>query len=670
MLRLTFRKEETMKRILRKRNFIVFAFIFTLLFCLPSDVKASHVNNEISYSDEIKYYDYVIDNYDIKIVVNEDNTYMITERIDAYFNVEKHGIYRKIPLSNKVVRLDGTTSHNRAKVSNISVNEDYSVSTENGYKVIKIGDANHTLSGPKSYMIDYLYNLGKDPSENYDEFYFDLIGNEWDTTISGITFTITMPKEFDQSLLGFSSGIVSSTNSSDVQFEVDGNTITGQYLGILNPGEALTIRLELPEGYYVGASNNFDFMMILSIGLPILFVLIVLVIWFIYGKDDPVIETVEFYPPDGFNSAEIGFLYKGKADKNDVISLLIYLANKGYIKILETEEQSLFTKVKGFKIIKLKDYDGENANERLFLNGLFSSKRTNIKMMSMYMKKNSYNLENESTSQLNEVTSLDLYNNFYITLNAIIKNLNQKDNIHKIFENNSFYKGLYATIVAIFLLITVRPVYEYGGAEILPFALLFPGLGFSILFAMVFGKTPIFLKLFGFVWGLGFGGIPWSFMVLPALQADAIYMFTYFLGVICIIVIVLLLKAMPKRTGYGNEILGKIRGFKNFLETAEKPKLETMVMQNPSYFYDILPYTYVLGISDKWIKKFETIALQAPNWYDGDSGFRPDTFGHFMSTTMASASRAMSSSPSSGGSGGSGGGSSGGGSGGGGGGSW
>lgn len=400
------------------------------------------------------------------------------------------------------------------------------------------------------------------------------------------------------------------------------------------------------DGYYVGASNNFDFMMILSIVLPILFILIVLVVWFKYGKDDPVIETVEFYPPDGLNSAEIGFLYKGKADENDVISLLLFLANKGYIKILETEEQSLFTKVKGFKILKLKDYDGENANERLFLNGLFSSETTNMKIMSMHMKKNSYNLENESTSQLNEVTSLALYNSFYITLNAIIKNLNQKDNIHKIFENNSFYKGLYVTIVAIFLLITVRPVYEYSGAEIVPFALFFPGLGFSILFVLVFGKTPIYLKAFGLLWGLGFGGIPWSYMVLPALKADAIYMFTYFLGVICILVIALLLKAMPKRTGYGNEILGKIRGFKKFLETAEKPKLEAMVMQNPSYFYDILPYTYVLGISNKWIKKFEAIALQAPNWYDGDSGFSPDTFGRSISRTMTSASRAMSSSPS------------------------
>ena len=135
---------------------------------------------------------------------------------------------------------------------------------------------------------------------------------------------------------------------------------------------------------------------------------------------------------------------------------------------------------------------------------------------------------------------------------------------------------------------------------------------------------------------------------------------------------ILCFKFMPKRTPYGNEILGKIRGFKNFLETAEKDKLEAMVNSNPTYFYDILPFTYVLGVSDKWIKKFETINMQAPSWYDGHDAFSVVAFGTFIGSTMTSAQSVMASSSSSSSSGGSssGGGSSGGGSGGGGGGSW
>ena len=74
----------------------------------------------------------------------------------------------------------------------------------------------------------------------------------------------------------------------------------------------------------------------------------------------------------------------------------------------------------------------------------------------------------------------------------------------------------------------------------------------------------------------------------------------------------------------------------------------------------------MLGVSNKWMKNFEDIALQAPSWYDSSNGFDVSSFGTFMNSTMVSAQSAMSSSPSSG----SGGGFSGGGSGGGGGGSW
>ena len=76
---------------------------------------------------------------------------------------------------------------------------------------------------------------------------------------------------------------------------------------------------------------------------------------------------------------------------------------------------------------------------------------------------------------------------------------------------------------------------------------------------------------------------------------------------------VFMFKNMTKRTEYGSEMLGKIRGFKNYLEVVLKEELEAMVLKNPTYFYDILPYTYVLGVSNKWIRKFEMITLKEPS---------------------------------------------------------
>ena len=648
-------------------------------------------NSDENYNSNSEY---ILNSYNINIIVNENNTLNITEKIGAYFYAEKHGIFRKIPLRNEVKRLDGTISKNRAKISDIKVSESYSLKTENGYKVIKIGDANHILTGQKNYEISYLYNLGKDSMSEYDELYFNLIGNEWDTSISNITFTIKMPKDFDSSKLGFSSGTLGSTDSSKITYNVDGNIITGKYNGILNRNEALTVRLELPEGYFVNAGIKISPFYYLMFIVPALGLLISFILWYKFGKDEQVVETIEFYPPQGFNSLEVGFLYKGTAESKDVTSLLIYLANKGYIKITETEDKSLFSTGKGFKITKLKEYDGSNENEKMFLEGLFRNSDVKnperTKELMKIAKENGVDVNyiqdmeaKRISTEKQSVTKSDLYNNFYITMRKIISNINNKKNKELIIEKNTKLKSvaiilfIVATVVTIALITT----FEYGDISELDTTLVFCAMYAFFIEVIVSYKMSVIGKIFAFAILL-FQLVPFILFISPigsAIKDDYHYLIGLIFGIICIVGMVILCKAMPKRTKYGNEILGKINGFKKFLETAEKQKLEAMVMENPTYFYDILPFTYVLGVSDKWIEKFESISLQAPDWYDGYSSFNAVTFGSFMNSTMTSASSAMSSSPSSAmssssssDSGGSfsGGGSSGGGSGGGGGGSW
>ena len=119
-------------------------------------------------------------------------------------------------------------------------------------------------------------------------------------------------------------------------------------------------------------------------------------------------------------------------------------------------------------------------------------------------------------------------------------------------------------IIATYSLITIPPILNYGQPETLIFALLFPGIGFSVLFGMLFGKTHIPVKIFGLIWGLGFGGMPWLVMVLPSLMQDMSYLICYIIGLLCIGVMILVIKYLPKRTKYGNEMLGKLKGFKKF----------------------------------------------------------------------------------------------------------
>lgn len=626
-------------------------FVLICLFVFPFTVNAS---------------DYEITNYDVKIKVNENNTFNIKEVITANFNVPKHGIKRSLPMRNEINREDGTKETNYAKISNIDVDATFEVYNENNQKIIQIGDADKTVTGTHTYTISYDYALGKDHTTAYDEFYYNLIGTKWDTSISNVTFEITMPKKFDETKLGFSTGKAGTVGTDNIYYTVNDKVITGAYYDTLNAYEGINIRLELPEGYFTPEGNTFNIINIICIILPIIFLLISIFLWHKFGRDEEVIETVEFYPPEGFNSLELGFLYKGKADNFDVVSLLIYLANKGYIKITEIEEKVLFVKTKSFKITKVKEYDGNNPEEKAFLNGLFTPK---------------ISLFEQNNVPTSEVTLSDLQDNFYLTVNKILQSVNTKENKNKIFEKSASNKRIFIILmlIATFCLITIPPYLEYGEQGTLIPALFFPGFGFTIMFYMLFSgsniiyvngkprRSSILTKIVGIFWGVLFGGIPFIMFVLPSLLINYIYLIIYIIGVITILGMIMCLKYLPKRTKYGNEMLGKIKGFKNFLETAEKEKLETLVMEKPTYFYDILPYTYVLGISDKWIKQFENITLEPPTWYYGNAAFSYATFSTFMNDTMSSAASAMTSSPSSSSGGG---GSSGGGSGGGGGSSW
>ena len=81
------------------------------------------------------------------------------------------------------------------------------------------------------------------------------------------------------------------------------------------------------------------------------------------------------------------------------------------------------------------------------------------------------------------------------------------------------------------------------------------------------------------------------------------------------------------------------------METAEKDRLEMLVNDNPKYFYNILPYAYVLDVSDKWVNKFENIAIEPPEWYSGHDVFTAATMWHAMDRTLSSAASAMTSAP-------------------------
>lgn len=137
------------------------------------------------------------------------------------------------------------------------------------------------------------------------------------------------------------------------------------------------------------------------------------------------------------------------------------------------------------------------------------------------------------------------------------------------------------------------------------------------------------------------------------------------------IIILIFAPFMPRRAERGRELFWQSKGFKLYMETAEKYRQKFYEAQN--IFERFLPYAMVFGIVEKWAQAFEGLNIKSPGWFEGQGTFAPIVFAASLDNMGNSMSSALASSPSSsaagGGSGFSGGGS-GGGFGGGGGGSW
>ena len=131
---------------------------------------------------------------------------------------------------------------------------------------------------------------------------------------------------------------------------------------------------------------------------------------------------------------------------------------------------------------------------------------------------------------------------------------------------------------------------------------------------------------------------------------------------------------MPRKTREGTLLNKELLGFREFIDRAEKDRIETLAKNDPTLFDRVLPFALVFGLEDKWANAFRDMYREPPSWYSSPNyknSFSPNMFVSDLGRSLGVMNSSLSSTPrKSGGSGLGGGGSSGGGFGGGGGGSW
>lgn len=536
---------------------------------------------------------FVINSAHIEMNVHEDGSIDIVETYQLDFSDYRHGFYRNIPTSyQQTWDMDGTPKQKSYyfPVSAVSCNTTCSLEQNYDGIQIKLGDADDTVIGEQSYQISYHVQTKDLDLNGIQMLYWNLIG-DFDTTIKSFSYRIQMPKAFDAQQVYTYTGKYGAYGTN-LTYEVDGNIISGKIKTSMMSNENATIMVHLPNDYFqFPVPKNYDGW---TLGMMLVLLLICGVLFMRFGKDDDIITTVEFTAPDGLDSAGVGYVIDQFADNKDILSLLLIWANGGYIKIYDQKDGFQLEKIKSLPV-DAKEYEKE------FFYALFS-------------KKDLVDKEDLMNQQVS---------------NALNRSKHKLSSYFRVKERRVSI-GASTAIQVLMLGMLVLPqmmlsiACGYAKYEtmflVIPFLIPIPLLMISSIpwiFIMrkhhamkqsTFYLSAILTLIFNGIFLMANAAIQWFFnaswyMILLALLIS--------------IVLMIMMMFMDKRSKQGNVWLGQILGLKEFILSCEKDRIELLVKDDPYAFFDILPYAYVLGVSDTWVKKFEDIAIPYPSWYEG-----------------------------------------------------
>lgn len=518
----------------------IFLVIWTILLVLiPLGISIAEKNsfkNNMSYISS----EFDIEDYSIILDVDRDNKIDITEKfiIDIPSGKAFNGIYKSIPLWQKYYE-NGKEIKKKINITNLrAIGEKFFLNNTSDSIGIKIGSAKTTIKpGLHTYIIKYRCDMGKDLNNNIDEIVFNAFNSFDNTTINNFSITINMPERLTTNEeISFIKGNQDITNK--VNYTINDNTLHA----VLNEyllDESITIKMLLPDGYFIGATSNYGNICFAICVSLIIISIISFILWTKHGKDyTKKCKTVEFYPPENLDSAQIGYIYGEKSMKKLTTSLIIGLANKGYVEIKEIEKNK-------FEIINI----GKNKSDL---------KNMSIAEQTVYLEL----FKNGDTNILSEDKTFPTVFN---KVNDILENTIDKR------VNDVKARKMMNMTFSLLIISVIAWISAYVYIEDLN-----PKLNW------------IYVSSFIAVFITGFFSI-----------------------------------IMERKTAYGEMIIAKIMGFRNYLDLAEKNQLEILVEENANYFYDILPYAYVLNVSKKWIDKFDeknvpNIDLSALDYYENN----------------------------------------------------
>ena len=344
-----------------------------------------------------------------------------------------------------------------------------------------------------------------------------------------------------------------------------------------------------PMNHFLTVDLNFELSFIALI-MVLLYSVLCLSIMIILGKRTRVFKTIEFKPIPTLSISQVAYILDGSISSQEIVSLIIEWAYKAYLEITySTDHLGIFT------LRKLKDIDSKEFEpDRTFFNSLFAKSNT--------------------------ISSKEIQLDFYDEIERIkyaILNHYKTHKEERIFIVDSWGKRLLTLVVMIpFVFFTFAQLYELEPNLDINIEIVF--LEYLVGTSLVLWWSQIIKNRYGSsqenrIVNVAFCtsvGIMFYFVVTVYLFTSSPNNGLLVLGKTAFAVLLtcissVMISLLDHRSKLGAVYLGKILGLREFIETAEKDRINDLTIEDPHYFYNLLPYATVFGLSDVWSNKFE-----------------------------------------------------------------
>lgn len=486
-----------------------------------------------------------------------------------------------------------------------------------------------------SYRITYEYAITKPRSKN--NIYLNAIGFGSEATIADVSVKINLPDGWTDTHCYIGR---QGTDTEFTDYKVNGNSVALELDG-LDRYNGITFDFAFADGVLSTKPDLTPYWIIIGACAVLAALFAVKLLCFNKNNLTPVpCFSVPANPPEGIQGAKsaafddptqemdpliMGKLIDNKVDNSDITSLIYYWANKGYIRINMENEKD---------VVLIKIYNSLPEN------------------LPNYQKTMYYSLfKSGEVVHINSLT-----NTFYSTVEKVTKEVNAGN--RKLYDNKSFTFAIIFAIVG-FAAMCLTPVamallgINRNLLLVSPFFMIIPVSLIFVLTLTVKYKTLKFKKpkLILLYCAVGLLALVFSALYLVLVPTYVMEVVPKFILAAIGLAIVMLSVSLISRTDDYTEKLNRIVGFKEFIETVEKEKLEEMLESNPEFYYNVLPYAIVLGVSDKWANKFEGLTVKPPQWSTGnltDTVFSIMIFNSIMRNVNINMTKTFLSRPSSG----------------------